>query len=366
MAEDIRTLRPLPLACDRSNCQDTESSLAARTRTRKIDIVDIRANGQPLDLKEPIRAGLRDPGVNGLRSLPPLLLWNEQGLRYFEQVTHTPEYYLTNTEIELLRKHSLHLARNIESGAIVLELGSGCLRKTNVLLQAIEALGKRVDYYALDLDLKELSRTLQELEPSHFTYVSCHGLLGTYDDGKVWLAQGVNRTKPKYVLSLGSSMGSFTRQEASDFLRQWADVFRRGDSGMKESPDTKIIIGLDGCKDHRKVWAAYNDKGGANKRFILNVLQNANAHLGYKAFDPKDWTVRGEWDVGSGRHVQYIIPLKDMSFEDHYLHKGEKVLVVYSYKFDEDEKRQLWGQSRLKEVRRYMNGDESYGMFPCN
>ncbi|KAI4862287.1 histidine-specific methyltransferase [Hypoxylon rubiginosum] len=300
--------------------------------------------------------------MNGLRSLPSLLLWNEQGLRYFEQVTYTPEYYLTNTEIELLREHSLHLARNIEPGAIILELGSGCLRKTSVLLQAIEGLGKQADYYALDLDLKELDRTLQELEPSRFTHVSCHGLLGTYDDGKVWLAQGVNGTKPKYVLSLGSTIGSFNRTEASDFLRQWADVLRRRDGGVRESPDAKIIISLDGCKDHRKVWAAYNDKGGANKRFILNVLENANAHLGYKAFDPKDWTVRGEWDVDGGRHVQYILPLRDLSFEGHHLHEGEKVLVVYSYKFDEEDKRQLWGQSRLKDIGRYMNDDESYGL----
>ncbi|KAI0172946.1 histidine-specific methyltransferase [Hypoxylon sp. FL1284] len=362
MAGDVETLRATPLAYPGANVDDTGPSLAPRIQHRQIDIIDVRAGGRPLDLKEPIRKGMREPDVKGLRSLPSLLLWDEQGLRYFEEVTYAPEYYLTNTEIDLLRKHSLRLVRNIEPGTIILELGSGCLRKTSLLLQAIEIVGRRVDYYALDLDLKELGRTLRELEPSRFKYVSCHGLLGTYDDGKAWLTQGTNRTKPKYVLSLGSTVGSFTKPEAIEFWDQWARDLRQKHAGIKEQPGAKIIIGLDGCKNARKVHAAYNDTGGSNKKFIINVLESANAYLGYRAFDSRYWTVRGEWDKAEGRHVQYVLPLQDTWFEGHPLREGEKILVVYSHKYDEEDRRQLWEQSRLKEVERYMNEDYSYGL----
>jgi hypothetical protein len=37
------------------------------------------------------------------------------------------------------------------------------LRKVNILLQAIDRLGKDVEYYAVDLSLPELERTFSEI-----------------------------------------------------------------------------------------------------------------------------------------------------------------------------------------------------------
>ncbi|OTA99003.1 hypothetical protein M426DRAFT_68639 [Hypoxylon sp. CI-4A] len=329
----------------------------------QVDIIDIRDGGQPLDLRESIQSGLHEQNADGFRSFPSLLLWDEQGLKYFEQVTYAPEYYLTNKEISLLEEHSIDIARSIKPGTILLELGSGCLRKTGILLQAIENLGTQVDYHALDLDLKELVRTLQELRPSRFKHVGCHGLLGTYDDGTAWLTRKANAEMPKCVLSLRSTMGSFTRTEAAEFWKQWASVLRQGGSSTREPPDAKIIIGLDGCKDEEKVRAAYNDKDGVNKAFILNVLENANSHLGYRCFDQNDWKLKGEWDASGGRHVQYLVPQKDIRFENSVLRRGEEIFVVHSHKYDEKDKIEIWAGSQLREIQRYMNDDKSYGTF---
>jgi len=81
------------------------------------------------------------------------------------------------------------------------------LRKVNLLLQALEDAGKKVDYYALDLSRKELERTLAELPA--YEHVMCHGLFGTYDDGRVWLRNQQNASRQKCILSLGSSIGEF-------------------------------------------------------------------------------------------------------------------------------------------------------------
>lgn len=62
-------------------------------------------------------------------------------------------------------------------------------------MRALEAAGKDVDYYALDLSLRELRRTLEQV-PS-FEHVRCHGLHGTYDDGLAWLKKPENKVKPK-------------------------------------------------------------------------------------------------------------------------------------------------------------------------
>ena len=75
----------------------------------------------------------------------------------------------------------------------------------SILLQALEFAGKEIDYYALDLSLKELRRTLEQVPK--FEHVRCHGLHGTYDDGLEWLKLPENSSRPKCVMSLGSSIG---------------------------------------------------------------------------------------------------------------------------------------------------------------
>jgi uncharacterized SAM-dependent methyltransferase len=77
----------------------------------------------------------------------------------------------------------------------------------SILLHALEAANKDVDYYALDLSSKELKRTLEQVPK--FKHVRCHGLLGTYEDGLDWLKSPENRNRPKCVMSLGSSIGGW-------------------------------------------------------------------------------------------------------------------------------------------------------------
>lgn len=75
-----------------------------------------------------------------------------------------------------------------------------------LLLQAFERLQKPVQYFALDLSRQELERTLAQVPD--FEYVSCQGLLGTYDDGREWLKQPSIAARPKCILHLGSSIGA--------------------------------------------------------------------------------------------------------------------------------------------------------------
>jgi uncharacterized SAM-dependent methyltransferase len=41
------------------------------------------------------------------------------------QITYLDEYYLTNYEIEILKKNSTEIASQIPEGSMVIELGSG-------------------------------------------------------------------------------------------------------------------------------------------------------------------------------------------------------------------------------------------------
>jgi uncharacterized SAM-dependent methyltransferase len=75
----------------------------------KVEIIDIRSSTQEVSLLEKLEESLSATPP----SFPSLLLWDEKGLQHFEAVTYSPEYYLTDCEIELLKKHSKEIAQEI-------------------------------------------------------------------------------------------------------------------------------------------------------------------------------------------------------------------------------------------------------------
>jgi L-histidine Nalpha-methyltransferase / hercynylcysteine S-oxide synthase len=87
-------------------------------------IIDIRHDTANFDILNGIKQGLR-PTEGGEKTLPTLLLYDEAGLRLFEKITYLEEYYLTNTEIEVLETYAERMAERIPSGSILVELGSG-------------------------------------------------------------------------------------------------------------------------------------------------------------------------------------------------------------------------------------------------
>ncbi|OAP54359.1 hypothetical protein AYL99_11460 [Fonsecaea erecta] len=322
------------------------------------DIIDIQSDADKIELSKDTAVSLKAKSP----SFPSLLLWDEKGLKFFEAVTYTNEYYLTNCEIELLNKHSHQLAQRIEPGSIVVELGSGCLRKTKILLQAVDDLNKSIDYYALDLSRSEIERTLQEVSPGTFRYVRCHGLLGTYDDGLTWLQQFEIASRPRVVLSLGSTLGSFTRAEAASFFARFAKAIDHSINGAIMS-EPLMIIGVDGCKNGDLVWSAYNDAEFRNDQFIKNTLDYANQILGKPIFHQDEWDRHGEWNEKLGRHEQYLVPCKDIWFEDRCLKAGERVFVVSSHKYDDEDRQQLWRGAGLSLVEGWQNPETKYGLY---
>ncbi|KAA8893559.1 histidine-specific methyltransferase [Sphaerosporella brunnea] len=318
-------------------------------------IVDIRREKLSISLVDEISKGLNKDGE---KTLPTLLLYSAEGLKLFEDITYLDEYYLTNTEIGILEKHSAAMAERVEDGSVVVELGSGNLRKVNIFLRALERLGKRIDYYALDLDLSELQRTL-DMVPRDFKNVRFNGLHGTYEDGREWLKSSPEvKDRPRCILWLGSSAGNYTREGAAQFLKAFA-----GDA-LRPGKQDYMLVGLDGCKDGPRVYTAYNDPHGYTEKFIMSGLSNANEILGGEYFKLDDWEYVGEWNAEHGRHQAYYVPRKDIRFggklDGVNVQKGERVNVEYSYKFDETDARILWEEAGLTEGAEWANENGDY------
>lgn len=207
------------------------------------------------------------------------------------------------------------------------------LRKVKTLLNALEKAKKNVFYYALDLMYDELARTLALVPHGAYEHVRCAGLWGTYDDGLEWLKRPENASRPKAILSMGSSIGNFTPEEATDFLAQFAAELRSVDL---------MLIAIDGCQDGDRVFHAYNDRGDVTHRFTSNGLRHANHILGYDAFHTEDWEATGEFDKQGSRHRAFVVPKREVIVEGARIEKGEKVRIEESYKWPQYEAEKLW------------------------
>jgi L-histidine Nalpha-methyltransferase / hercynylcysteine S-oxide synthase len=225
------------------------------------------------------------------------------------------------------------------------------LRKVGILLAAFEQEKKAIEYYALDLSLPELYRTLSAVPTGTYQYVKCFGLHGTYDDGLAWLQRTQAPTKATCVLSLGSSIGNFSRNEAAKFLHQFSRVLGRQDS---------LIIGLDSCQDAQQIFEAYNDSKGVTEAFYRNGLTHANRLLGYEGFKQDEWDVVGVFDEKLHCHEAHYVALSDIDVNGIQILKGTKLHLETAYKYSTQQMRELWQASGLVHQAAFGNKSGDY------
>ena len=89
-----------------------------------IPIVDIRQKEFNDSILDEIYGGLQ-LGTGKEKTLPTMVLYDERGLKLFEDITYLEEYYLTNAEIDVLSTYAADIADQIPSESRMVELGSG-------------------------------------------------------------------------------------------------------------------------------------------------------------------------------------------------------------------------------------------------
>ncbi|KAH9967751.1 histidine-specific methyltransferase [Lactifluus volemus] len=103
---------------------------------------------------------------------------------------------------------------------------------------------------------------------------------------------------PLHVLFLGSTLGMFLHGEDAAFLNT---LPLRADKG-----DT-LLIGIDMCRDIPRIERAYNDTAGVSRRFILNGLKTAGRALGDESLFPQEkWEYKTRFNVEEQRHEAFV------------------------------------------------------------
>jgi L-histidine Nalpha-methyltransferase / hercynylcysteine S-oxide synthase len=217
-------------------------------------------------------------------------------------------------------------------------MSSRNLRKIEILLRAFEEAEKPIEYFALDLSLPELHRTLSAIPTGAYHHVRCAGLHGTYDDGLAWLKRTKTAATATAVLSLGSSVGNFSRNDAAKFLHQFSQVL---------GPQDSLVIGLDSCQNAQQIFQAYNDSKGVTEAFYRNGLTHANRLLGYEGFKQREWAVVGRYKKKLGCHEAHYAPLLDVNINGIVIAKGSEIQFETSFKYNSKQRADLWQASGL-------------------
>jgi EasF-like predicted methyltransferase len=268
------------------------------------------------------------------KSLPTFMLYDKKGLQLFDEITTLDdEYYLTNAELDILKNNAEEMTHYLQDGGVIFELGAGSLRKTLVILRAIEKSKKNITYYALDLDQHELDRSLSSL--GEFQHVQLFGLLGTYDQGIPWINSNFSSCNvQKTFLWLGSSIGNQNRFEASLFLRKLQEQCME--------PGDLIFIGFDKRNEPAKIELAYDDTRGVTREFIMNGLDHVNQVMGEDNFiDRRLFEYHSIYQEKQGRHLSHYQALQDMTLtyksSNIKIQKDELIHVESSYKYSFEE-----------------------------
>lgn len=243
---------------------------------------------------------LRDAAIAGLtarpKSLAPKWLYDARGSALFERITDLPEYHLTRTETEILRRNATALGRVVPDGGALVELGSGASVKTRLLLDAGAHFGA---YVPIDISSEFLHRTADDLGRR---YPDLRIIPRVGDFSRPLDLPGAVADLPKIGFFPGSTIGNLDPAAQQALLlgaRDW-----RGIEGF--------ILGVDLVKDAGELVAAYDDAQGVTAAFISNILMRLNREAGAN-FDPEAFTYEALWNTALARIDMRLVSTREQS-----------------------------------------------------
>lgn len=286
--------------------------------------------------------------------LPCKLFYDETGSALFEEITRLPEYYLTRTELEILRQSGPEIAEEAVPPVSVIELGAGTATKTRTLLQAISRRQIRLKYFPVDIAPTALAearrRVLEDLRSA-----LVRPLVADFAHGFHFLREIAGR---KLVLYLGSSIGNFDENEAVQMLAKVR---------AELSPHDALVLGTDMVKSADILVPAYDDSRGITAEFNKNILRRINRELDGD-FDLDGFRHVAEWASVRSRMEIYLESLRPqivtlrLTGTRVRFRTGQRIHTENSYKYSLDMVRQLFCRSGYELMRSWFDERRWFGL----
>ena len=299
-------------------------------RPRSLRVFDLHPS--PSDFEAEVLGGL----TKTRKELPCKYFYDAEGAHLFEAICATDEYYVTRTEIAILRRELPRIADMVGPRAIVIEPGSGSGVKTRMLLSALH---QPSAYVLVDLSRAQLLATAAEMAGA-FPDLEVLPVCADYS-ASFPLPEPTSTSGRRVLFYPGSTIGNFNRAEAEAFLHRMAE---------RLGPGSVLLLGVDLKKDPAVLHAAYNDAAGITARFNKNLLTRVahtlNADIALDAFAPYAF-----YEPGEGRIEMHLVSLRDQSWRiagrEISFAVGESIWTESSYKYTRAEVREMASRAGL-------------------
>lgn len=265
-----------------------------------------------------VQRGLRRPR----KEIPCKYFYDDAGSALFDEICDLDEYYLTRTELSIIRAHGAEMAAALGEDCELIEFGSGSSLKTRLLLEQLRAprayLPIEISREPLDRSALELAERFPGLRvlPVHADFTASILLPHTGDP-----------KARRVVYFPGSTIGNFSPEAATELLSSVARLV--GDHGG-------LLIGFDLDKDESIVWPAYNDRKGISAAFNLNLLARINRELDAD-FDLDEFTHRADYvrenecvEMHLVSRTQQVVRIAGTEYA---FYEGETIHTECSYKY---------------------------------
>lgn len=285
----------------------------------------------------------------GLSSYPKHLsskfIYDQKGDKLFQDIMNMPEYYLTNCEFNILKKHTSLIAEyfNGKKGFDLIELGAGDGKKTKILLQHL--VDKNYDFTYCPVDISQHS--LEDLESSlkkEIPEVSVKTLQGSYF--KVLENLADYNIRKKAIMVLGSNIGNLMHDKAIEFLKNIQ---------IAMSDEDMLFMGFDQKKNPETILNAYNDPAGITERFNKNLLVRINSELDAN-FNIEEFRHWETYDPETGTAKSFLVSLKEQEVAINELNLNvqfkawESIHTEISQKYDDEVVEWLADEAGLKVI----------------
>jgi len=260
------------------------------------------------------------------KEIPSKYFYDQKGSWLFDRICNLKEYYLTRTEVSILKQNMDEIAELMGPRVKLIEFGSGSSQKTRLLLDHMKNLAA---YIPIDISrdyLFKASTQLEEEYPDLKIEPVCADYTQPFD-----LPEYDWEYNRKIIYYPGSTIGNFSPRKARQFLKLMANIVK---------PEGGVLIGVDLKKDREILEDAYNDDQGVTAAFNKNILEHMN-RLVDSDFDLDAFEHKAFYNEEKGRIEMHLLSAKEQVVQvddvEFVFKKGETIHTENSYKYSLDE-----------------------------
>jgi dimethylhistidine N-methyltransferase len=311
---------------------------------------DIRLDDRHPDIDDTLDTVRRGLSAKPKR-LPSRLFYDERGSALFEAICEQPEYYLTRTEIAIMREHAGDIADALGPEVRLVEYGSGSGIKTRMLLQHLQS---PVAYVPVEISRTALMESVAALS-TEFPHVPMQPVCADFTQ-PLRLPVAARSPRRTVIYFPGSTIGNFETRDAIKILRQMRDEMSDGGG---------VLVGVDLKKDPAEIEAAYNDAAGVTRDFTLNMLVRLNREIATD-FNLDAFRHRARYNALAGRIETALVSTQRQDVhvgnDVFAFQEDEAMQVEYSCKYSLDDFAQMASRAGLSVEKVWMDADQRFSV----